>query len=243
MKQGIYKILENKQLTSSVFRMVLEGDTSAFINPGQFVEIALPGKYLRRPISVCDWSEKELVLIYKTVGEGTLQMSTMKEGESLDLLTGLGNGFDISLCGSKTLLVGGGVGVPPMYSVARRLLEKGIRAKIVLGFGKADEIFYEKEFRELGLDVSVTTVDGSYGTKGFVTDALKGLDYDSFCACGPMPMLKALSTACDVPGLVSLEERMGCGFGVCVGCTHQMKSGPKRICKDGPVFDKNEVIW
>lgn len=250
MKRGIYKILHNDALTQNVRKMVLEGDTSAFTAPGQFVDIALDGLYLRRPISVCDRDDNTITLIYKVVGKGTADMALLPAGETLDLLTGLGNGFDPCRY-DRPLLVGGGVGVPPLYGLAKAMLAADRHPAVILGFNNAGEVFYEEEFRGLGIDVVVSTVDGSHGVKGFVTDALgvaaSGREvtdaFDGFCACGPIPMLRALCTACMLPGQLSLEERMGCGFGACMGCTHEMVSGGKRICKDGPVFDREEVIW
>ena len=242
MKQGIYTIKSNRPLTADVFEMRLAGDTSAITAPGQFVNIKLEGLFLRRPISVCDWDENGLTIIYKVVGKGTEQMSKMHEGDQLDVLTGLGNGFDVAKCGERTLVIGGGVGVPPMYGLARALLKAGRKPVAILGFNKSSEIFYEEEFRALGIETIVTTVDGSYGTKGFVTDALPE-NYDFFCTCGPEPMLKAVYNATRTSGLCSFEERMGCGFGACMGCSCETKYGNKRICKDGPVLEKEEIIW
>ncbi len=243
MKKGIFKILTNEALTSSVYRMTLEGDTSAITAPGQFVNIQLSGKFLRRPISVCDWEDNQLTLVYKVVGHGTAQMSAMAPGETLDILTGLGNGYDLSVVGETPLLVGGGVGVPPMYGLAKKLRAMGKNVQVILGFNTKDEIFFEKEFQALGCTVTVTTVDGSYGVKGFVTDAMKGLSYSHFCACGPEPMLKALYKASATSGQMSFEERMGCGFGACMGCSCKTLTGNKRICKDGPVMKKEEILW
>ena len=242
MKQSIFTILENKALTKDVYKMVLEGDTSAITAPGQFVNIQLSGKFLRRPISVCDWNETQLTIIYKVVGKGTEQMSAMNPGEKLDILTGLGNGYDLTLCGDKPVLLGGGVGVPPMYGLAKHLRSLGADVSVILGFNTKDEIFYEEEFKALGCSVQVTTVDGSYGIKGFVTDALN-MVYTHFCTCGPEPMLKAVYKATTTSGQMSFEERMGCGFGACMGCSCQTKYGNKRICKDGPVLVKEEIIW
>ena len=243
-KKGSYKILANEPLTAAVRRMVLAGDTQWIVRPGQFVDIALEGRYLRRPISVCDCDERTITLIYKIVGDGTAQLARMAPGGELDLLTGLGNGFDTSVASRRPLLVGGGVGVPPLYNLAKRLLAEGKTVEVVLGFNTAEEVFYAEEFRALGCGVTVATADGSCGTKGFVTDALAGLEFDYFYACGPLPMLRALCDATgDVAGQVSLEERMGCGFGACMGCTCSTKNGPKRICKEGPVFAKAEVEW
>lgn len=241
-KQNKYKILSNEPLTKDVYKMVLEGDTEYITAPGQFINIALDGKYLRRPISVCDYDEDCITIIYKVVGEGTEQMSALKIGTVLDVLTGLGNGYDISKS-TKPLLIGGGVGVPPMYNLAKTLIANGQVPTVILGFNTADEVFYEQEFKALGCDVCVTTADGSYGIKGFVTDALVGIDFDYFYTCGPLPMFKAIYNAVDKDGQFSFEERMGCGFGACMGCSCKTKYGNKRICKDGPVLEKEEIIW
>ena len=241
-KQNKYKILSNEPLTKDVYKMVLEGDTEYITAPGQFINIALDGKYLRRPISVCDYDEDCITIIYKVVGEGTEQMSALKIGTVLDVLTGLGNGYDISKS-TKPLLIGGGVGVPPMYNLAKTLIANGQVPTVILGFNTADEVFYEQEFKALGCDVFVTTADGSYGIKGFVTDALAGIDFDYFYTCGPLPMFKAIYNAVDKDGQFSFEERMGCGFGACMGCSCTTKYGNKRICKDGPVLEKEEIVW
>ena len=243
MRQSIFEILSNEALTSSVYRMTLEGDTSAITAPGQFVNIRLAGKFLRRPISVCDWEDGKLTLVYKVVGHGTAQMAAMAPGEKLDILTGLGNGYDLGLVGDAPLLVGGGVGVPPMYGLAKHLRAMGKEVQVILGFNTKAEIFYEQEFKDLGCTVTVTTADGSYGVKGFVTDAMKDLHYSHFCACGPEPMLKALYAASTTSGQMSFEERMGCGFGACMGCSCKTLTGSKRICKDGPVMKKEEILW
>lgn len=244
-KKGIYRIEQNERLTESVWRMRLAGDTRWITAPGQFVNIALEGRYLRRPISVCDWNDDEIVLIYKVVGDGTAQMSRMTEGTELDLLTGLGNGFSTRNDARRPLLVGGGVGVPPLYGLARQLLAAGKPVSVVLGFNTAAEIFYEEEFRQAGCDVTVATADGSRGVRGFVTTAIAqtGLDFDYFYACGPLPMLRALCEAVEQDGQLSFEERMGCGFGACMGCSCKTKYGNKRICKEGPVLEKGEIIW
>lgn len=241
-KQNKYKILSNEPLTKDVYKMVLEGDTEYITAPGQFINIALDGKYLRRPISVCDYDEDCITIIYKVVGEGTEQMSALKIGTVLDVLTGLGNGYDISKS-TKPLLIGGGVGVPPMYNLAKTLITNGQVPTVILGFNTVDEVFYEQEFKALGCDTFVTTADGSYGIKGFVTDALDGIDFDYFYTCGPLPMFKAIYNAVDKDGQFSFEERMGCGFGACMGCSCKTKYGNKRICKDGPVLEKEEIIW
>lgn len=244
-KKGIYRIVANERLTESVWRMRLAGDTRWITAPGQFVNIALEGRYLRRPISVCDWNDDEIVLIYKVVGDGTAQMSRMTEGMELDLLTGLGNGFSTRNDARRPLLVGGGVGVPPLYGLARQLLAAGKPVSVVLGFNTAAEIFYEEEFRQAGCDVTVATADGSRGVRGFVTTAIAqtGIDFDYFYACGPLPMLRALCEAVEQDGQLSFEERMGCGFGACMGCSCKTKYGNKRICKEGPVLEKGEIIW
>ena len=242
MKQSIFEILENIPLTDSVYKMVLQGDTSEITAPGQFVNIQLDGLFLRRPISVCDWDEKTLTIIYKVVGKGTAAMSRMRSG-SLDILTGLGNGYDLTLCGDAPVLIGGGVGVPPMYGLAKKLIAAGKQVQVILGFNTKNEIFYEEEFKKLGASVTVTTVDGSYGVKGFVTNALEGMTYSHFCTCGPEPMLKAVYKATATSGQMSFEERMGCGFGACMGCSCKTLTGYKRICKDGPVMKKEEILW
>ena len=243
MKQGIFEIMENTALTESVFKMVLSGDVSDITAPGQFVNIQLDGLFLRRPISVCDVGENTLTIIYKVVGKGTEQMSAMKPGEKLDVLTGLGNGYDLTVAGDRPVLLGGGVGVPPMYLLAKRLLAQGKKVTVILGFNTESELFYEKEFAALGADVIVTTVDGSRGVKGFVTDALKMLDYTYFYTCGPEPMLKAVYKASTTSGQMSFEKRMGCGFGACMGCSCKTLTGYKRICKEGPVMRKEEILW
>lgn len=243
MKQGIYTIVEHKPLTKDVYRMVLSGDTSAMTMPGQFMEISLPGFFLRRPISICDYDEAGITIIYKVVGQGTDAMANMKEGETLEALTGLGHGFDVEKSGETPLLVGGGVGVPPLFNLAKKLIAAGRSVTVVLGFNKADEIFYAREFEEIGARVIVTTVDGSVGVKGFVTDALPE-HFSHVYSCGPMPMLRALYRATQgVSGEFSLEERMGCGFGACMGCSIMTKEGSRRVCKDGPVFDKEVLEW
>jgi len=242
MKQSIFTILTNEPLTSTVYKMTLAGDTSPITAPGQFVNIKLEGQFLRRPISVCDCEEGLLTLIYKVVGHGTEQMSQMLPGEKLDLLTGLGNGYDTTLTGDRPLLLGGGVGVPPLYMLAKQLRAEGKSVSVVLGFNTKDEIFYENEFKALGCDVTVTTADGSYGVKGFVTNAMD-VDYTHVCTCGPEPMLKAVYKACKTDGQFSFEERMGCGFGACMGCSCKTITGYKRICKEGPIMRKGDILW
>ena len=244
-KKGIYEIKANEPLTADVHRMILEGDTQWIYRPGQFVNIELDGFYLRRPISICDYDDRTITLIYKVVGSGTEVMSRMTAGAKLDLLTGLGNGFDPAVECRRPLLVGGGVGVPPLYRLAKELSARGREATVALGFNTAAEIFYEDEFRTLGAKVFVSTADGSKGTKGFVTDAIRenAVEFDYFYACGPMPMLRALCECCEQNGELSFEERMGCGFGACMGCSCKTLAGNKRICKDGPVMKREEIIW
>ena len=241
MKQGIYKIIENVPLTDNVMLMKLAGDTEG-VACGQFINIKLDGLYLRRPISVCDCEGGIITIIYKVVGKGTKQMQEMRDGE-LDVLIGLGNGYDTSVSGNAPLLLGGGVGVPPLYMLAKKLIAEGKTVSVVLGFNTKTEVFYENEFRALGATVTVTTADGSYGVKGFVTDAIGDVDYTYFYTCGPEPMLKAVYDASKTTGFYSFEERMGCGFGACMGCSCKTKYGNKRICKDGPILVKEEIIW
>ena len=235
MKQHIFEIQSNEQIAKNVYRMQLGGDTAGIL-PGQFVNIRVQGQFLRRPISVCNIEDGILTIIYKVVGVGTEAMRHLPVGTQLDVLTVLGNGYDLSKAGDAPLLVGGGVGVPPMYMLARQLREAGKKVRVILGFNTKDEVFYEDEFRALGCDVTVTTVDGSHGVKGFVTNALDG-QQSYYYTCGPLPMIKALLQAVGTNGEVSMEERMGCGFGACMGCTIQTTIGPKRVCKEGPVFD------
>lgn len=242
MKSVIFTLCENKKLTDNVYKMTLDGDTSDIERPGQFVNIKVDGLYLRRPISVCDREGGKLTLIYKVVGHGTEIMSKMTPGKTLDLLSGLGNGYDTTVCGDTPLLLGGGVGVPPLYMLAKELINAGRNVSVILGFNTKDEVFYEEEFKALGCAVTVTTVDGSYGEKGFVTDALPD-EYSYYYACGPLPMLKAVFNRCRSGGQLSFEERMGCGFGACMGCSCKTITGYKRICKDGPVLYKEEILW
>jgi len=244
MTQGFYTVLSNEKIADSIYLMVLDGDTSAFTKPGQFLNIKLDGLFLRRPISVCDYDDDTITIIYKVVGEGTEKMAEMECGEQLDILTGLGNGFDTSLSGDAPLLIGGGVGVPPMYGLCKKLIEEGKKVSVILGFNKESEIFYKEEFERLGATVYITTVDGSVGTKGFVTDVMKNLEYSFFYTCGPMPMFKAIEKTAKTSGQFSFEERMGCGFGACMGCSCKtLTGGYKRICKDGPVMMREEILW
>ncbi|MBR2722440.1 MAG: dihydroorotate dehydrogenase electron transfer subunit [Clostridia bacterium] len=243
MTQGMYTVTENTPLTSSVYRMRLAGDTSALTAPGQFINIRLDGHFLRRPISVCDYDAESITIIYKVVGKGTEQMAQMQAGQTLDVLCGLGNGFSVEKSGERPVLVGGGVGVPPLYHLCKQLIAKGKTVSVVLGFNSADEVFYKNEFEALGATVFVATADGTLGTKGFVTDVLGDLDYDYFYTCGPMPMFLAMEKIMRTSGQYSFEERMGCGFGACMGCSCKTKYGNKRICRDGPVLEREEIIW
>lgn len=242
MKQSIFTIISNTQLTGDVFELKLIGDTSDVTAAGQFVNIKIEGLFLRRPISVCDVNGGRLTLIYKVVGKGTEVMSKMRTGEKLDVLTGLGNGYDLTKAGDSPLLIGGGVGVPPLYYLARKLVAQGKSVSVILGFNTKTEVFLESEFKALGCAVTVTTVDGSYGVKGFVTDAMD-IEYSHFYTCGPEPMLKAVYAKSNTDGQFSFEERMGCGFGACMGCSCKTVTGYKRICKDGPVLSKGEILW
>ena len=243
-----FTIKEQRQLTSTVYFMRLVGDTTGISKTGQFVQIQLPGFYLRRPISINDWTCGEngtLDLIYKVVGHGTEAMKLLPDGTELDLLIGLGNGYNIDGDERKPLLIGGGVGVPPLYALCKALIKQGKQPSVVLGFNTASEVFWKDEFEALGVPVTVTTVDGSMGVKGFVTSAMDG-DFDYVYTCGPEPMFKAVYKVLDEKGLsgqFSFEERMACGFGVCMGCSCKTKYGNKRICKDGPVLVKEEIIW
>ena len=241
MKNLIFEIISNRKIAKNTYECVLSGDITD-IKCGQFVNITIDGQYLRRPISVCDAEDGKLTLIYKVVGVGTEKMANMIPGTKLDLLTGLGNGYDVSKAGNKPLLIGGGAGVPPMYKLCKELIGEGKNVSVILGFGSKDEVFYEDEFKALGAETYVTTVDGSYGIKGFVTDAMD-IDYTYFYTCGPEPMLKAIYNKSVSSGEFSFEERMGCGFGACMGCSCKTKYGNKRICKDGPVLVKEEIIW
>ncbi len=243
MKQTIFTVKSNEKIAKDVMKMVLAGDTSDITASGQFVNIKVDGFFLRRPISVCDYDDGILTLIYKIVGDGTLEMSKYEPGKELDILTGLGNGYDLSLSGETPLLIGGGVGVPPMYNLCRKLTQEGKKPSVILGFNSADDMFYEDEFKLLGAKVYVTTADGSYGIRGFVTDAMKDLEYSYFYTCGPEVMMKAIYDISKSEGQCSFEERMGCGFGACMGCSCKTKYGNKRICKDGPVLRKEEIIW
>jgi dihydroorotate dehydrogenase electron transfer subunit len=242
MKDSIFTIKSNVKIAKNTYEMVLVGDTSDITASGQFVNIKLDGFFLRRPISVCDVEGNELTLIYKAVGRGTEKMAEMSEGTELLVLTGLGNGYDLSLAGDAPLLIGGGAGVPPMYLLCRKLVAEGKKCSVILGFGSKDEVFYEEKFAALGANVPVTTVDGSYGVKGFVTDAMN-MEYTHFYTCGPEPMLKAVYAKSTTGGSFSFEERMGCGFGACMGCSCKTITGYKRICKEGPVMQKEEILW
>ncbi len=244
MKQGLFTIRENTPLAPGLYRLTLAGDASAFTAPGQFLALKLDGFTLRRPISVCDWDETGVTVIYKVLGAGTEALSKYPAGKTLDVLTGLGNGYDLSKAGARPLLVGGGVGIPPLYRLAKELISAGAKPAVVLGFNRAEEMFLTDEFRALGAAVTVATADGSAGVPGFVTDALPAPgSFTHVFACGPTAMLRALDRVIGTDAQYSLEERMGCGFGACMGCTHETKSGPKRVCRDGPVFPREEIVW
>ena len=252
MKQGLYKVTENIQLTPTTWRMKLEGDVSSITAPGQFINIKLDGHFLRRPISVCDVGEGEVTIIYKVLGKGSEEMTQLSPGASLDVLTGLGNGYDVTCAGDRPLLIGGGVGIPPLYLTAKLLIGSGRDVSVILGFNNVEEMYYVDEFKALGCDVIIATADGSFGAKGFVTDAFDvltdhGEGFTHFYTCGPGPMLKAVyKKVCEeagISGQMSFEERMGCGFGACMGCSMKTKNGNKRVCKDGPVFKAEEVVW
>lgn len=243
MKKELFEITKNAEIAENVFELVLTGDVSEIKAPGQFVNVSVPNCYLRRPISVADCGDGKLTLVYKVVGKGTDVMSKMKEGEKLDILVGLGNGYDLNASGKSPLLIGGGVGVPPLYKLCKDLIKEGKTPFVALGFNTASEVFYDKKFAELGADVAVTTVDGSFGIKGFVTEAIKNAKYTYFYACGPMPMFRAVESIVTTEGEYSMEERMACGFGACMGCSCKVKGGYKRVCKDGPVFKRSEIIW
>ncbi|HOA33254.1 MAG: dihydroorotate dehydrogenase electron transfer subunit [Clostridiales bacterium] len=244
MRQLLFEAENIRAIADKVYELKLTGDTTEIVRPGQFVNIRVIGKYLRRPISVCDWDSESLILIFKVFGEGTEILSRIKKGEKMDILSGLGNGFTV-IETDKPLLVGGGVGVPPLYGLAKKLIENGLKPNVVLGFASAKDVFYKDEFESLGLKAYVATVDGTMGTKGFVTDAIKenNIECDYFYACGPNPMLKALCSELECSGQLSLEERMGCGFGACMGCSINTAKGIKRVCHDGPVFFKEDLLW
>ena len=237
-------VVSNEKIAVNTYKMVLSGCTKEITVPGQFINIALDGFYLRRPISVCDWDENTVTIIYKAVGNGTELMATLKAGAQLDTLMGLGNGFDTSKSGNAPLLIGGGAGVPPMYALAKKLISEGKKPVVILGFNTESEVFFAEEFKALGIETYVSTADGSVGTKGFVTDVIAKLEgYTYFYTCGPEPMLKDIYNATEASGQLSFEERMGCGIGACMGCSCKTKYGNKRICKDGPVLEKEEIIW
>lgn len=243
MKQVFYTVKENINIVKDIYKMTLCGDTSEITVPGQFINIKVSGFYLRRPISVCDYNDNSVIIIYKTVGNGTEKMSRFKTDEVIDTLVGLGNGFDTSKSGKKPLLIGGGVGVPPMYNLCKKLISENKDVTVILGFNSYEDIFYEEEFKALGARVYIATADGSYGQKGFVTDIMKNIKYSYFYTCGPMPMFKAIEKIAKTSGQYSFEERMGCGFGACMGCSCKTLYGNKRICVDGPVLEREEIIW
>lgn len=242
MDATMLKVVSNVEIQEDIYALTLEGDFSQITNPGQFVNIKIEGCFLRRPISICNYSNRLITLLYKLVGKGTTLLSEKQPGEMLDVIYPLGNGFDTKQSFDKPILLGGGIGVPPLYGLAKKLVEEGKKPVICLGFNSINQVILVDEFEKLGLTVKVATVDGSYGHKGFVTDFCKDLDFDYAFTCGPEPMLKAVYDV--VPdGQFSFEARMACGFGACMGCTCKTKYGNKRICKDGPVLFKEEIIW
>ncbi len=245
MKKSVFTLERARQLTGDVWELALAGDASAIKAPGQFINLELPGKFLRRPISVCDWTAEGLTLLVKEAGAGTRDLVRLPAGTALDTLSGLGNGFDLSAAPENAVLVGGGIGAAPLYGLARRMLAEGRRPLVVLGFRSKSDAFYLDEFAALGLEVHAAAEDGSLGTKGFVTDVLAALpDCRYVCACGPTPMLRAVHALPRLTGgQFSFEARMACGFGACVGCTIETRTGLRRVCKDGPVFQKEEILW
>jgi len=245
MKKSLFTVEHTRQLTADTYEMILSGDTSAISAPGQFVELELPGKFLRRPISICNWTDEALMLLVKVVGEGTKELVRCVPGTELDTLSGLGNGFDISLAAKNSVLAGGGIGIAPLYGLAQRMLDAGMTPTVALGFRTAKDVYYLEEFAKLGCRLLVATEDGSMGTKGFVTDCIKAVpECDYVLTCGPLPMLKAVHSLPQLKdGQFSFEARMGCGFGACMGCTVPTKDGYKRICKDGPILFKEEIVW
>ena len=243
MTESVFTVISNEKIAKNTYKMLLLVNTDG-ARPGQFVNIKIDGFFLRRPISVCDIEENTLTLIYKTVGAGTDKLSKTEKGEKLDILAFLGNGYDLSKSGEAPLLIGGGVGVPPLFLLAKKLVKEGKKPTAILGFNSADEIFLKDEFEAIGVKTFIATADGSVGKRGFVTDVMKNTDiYTYFYTCGPEPMLRAVYNESKTDGEFSFEERMGCGFGACVGCTCKTKYGNKRICRDGPVLSKEEIIW
>lgn len=249
---GEFRILSNDRVATGTYELRLEGPVAGLTTPGQFVTIEIPGFYLRRPFSVADWSEQTLRLFYKVVGDGTEALSTMQEGK-LSVMTGLGNGFDVHAAETKKpVLIGGGVGIPPLFGLAKRLVNMDKTPLVLLGFNRADELFLVEGFEEIGADVRVATVDGSVGTEGFVTtlfeqaiDAI-GPDAAYVYTCGPMPMFQTLAKEMNrlgMDGCFSLEERMGCAVGICMGCSIETTEGMRRVCKEGPVFSKEVLPW
>ncbi len=242
MKQSIFTIRENTALNTRYSRLVLAGDTSAITRPGQFADVSLPGFFLRRPFSVCDWNEETMTLVYETVGRGTASLKELPAGSGLDVLTGLGNGFNLSRAGDEPLLIGGGSGVSPLLGLCRRLLNAGTRPHVILGFNTRDEVILAEDFLAMGVSPTITTADGSFGIRGFVTDAMD-IPHSFFYTCGPEVMMRAIAEKSAAHGQLSFDTRMGCGFGACMGCTKATVNGPKRVCKDGPVFEKEEILW
>ena len=237
-------IISNIQLTQDIYKMILEVDTSFITNPGQFINITIDNKYLKRPISISDYTDNSLTIIYKVVGKGTKILSNKIKGETIEALVGLGNGFTIK-DNKEVLLVGGGVGIPPLYNLAKQLINNNTKVNVLLGFNTINDIFYDKEFKELGCTVYITTIDGSKGIKGHIGNGLQEYNLTNlyYYSCGPKPMLKALTQISNNQGQLSFEARMGCGFGACMGCSIEVKDGYKRICKEGPIFSSEEILW
>jgi 2-polyprenylphenol hydroxylase and related flavodoxin oxidoreductases len=240
VEEQIFEIASNVSVARDVFRMELSGDTRSISASGQFVNVELTGRFLRRPFSICDWDNGKVKLLYKIVGEGTEQLSHMTAGARLNLLIGLGNGFDASQGGDTPTLVGGGLGAVPLPALAKALLRRGAQPRAYLGFASAEDVVLMHELQTLGVETHVATVDGSAGHRGFITDLLPEGAY--VFACGPEPMLRAVYQKA-ASGQFSFESRMGCGFGACMGCTCETNFGNKRICKDGPVLWKEEILW
>ncbi len=243
MKQEIFEVISNTNLAQRIYKIVLKGNTEAIERPGQFVDIKTGNYFLRRPIAVCDYTEDSLTIVFKVFGGGTEWLSEVKPGDKLDLLVGLGNGYDTSLSGDRPLLLGGGAGTPPLYCLCKQLIAEGKKPTVVLGFNTFEDVFFKKEFKELGVILYITTADGSYGTRGFVTTPMPEIDYTYFYCCGPDLMMKTVYDESKTSGQFSFEERMGCGFGACMGCSRKTKSGTKRVCKEGPVFFKEDILW
>lgn len=245
--QGVLTIISKTQLCSDVYEMVLQGKEASYVsNPGQFINIKLNDSlqpYLRRPMSISDYSDDTITIVFRVVGEGTKILKEKQVGDQLDCLIGLGNGFEVKK-DHKAILIGGGLGTPPLYKLGKELVKQGVEVTTVLGFNSKENVFYEDKFKELG-NCYIATMDGSVGQKGTVVDVINqvGLTFDTYYTCGPEPMLKALVKEYPDNGQLSFEARMGCGFGACMGCSCKVKEKPyKRICVEGSVLSSSEVI-